>query len=79
MQTTIDKAGRLVVPKELRDRVGLSSGPVEIVVDGAGLRVEAIASPTLADRPGGRLIVAGSPDGSLSDDAVTALRDALQR
>lgn len=79
MRTTIDKAGRLVVPKDLRDRVGLASGPAEIVVDGAGLRVEAIASPALADRPGGRLVVAGRPDGSLDADTVTALRGALQR
>ncbi len=38
MQATIDKAGRLVIPKLLRDRLGLGPGVVEVVADGAALR-----------------------------------------
>lgn len=45
MQTTIDKAGRVVIPKALRDAVGLVPGEVEISVSGAGLRIESRTSP----------------------------------
>lgn len=43
MRTTIDAAGRLVVPKALRDLVGLRPGPVEVTSDGASLRIEPVA------------------------------------
>jgi len=77
MRTTIDKAGRLVIPKPLRDRVGLRPGAVEVVVDGAGLRVEAIAAESLIEH-GGLLVIpaAGTP---ISDEVVRGLRDGEQR
>ena len=40
MRTTIDKAGRIVVPKSLRDQVGLTAGEVEISVEGAAIRID---------------------------------------
>ena len=43
MRTTIDKAGRVVIPKPLREQVGLAEGEVELVVDGAGVRIEPVA------------------------------------
>ncbi|PLS75453.1 MAG: AbrB/MazE/SpoVT family DNA-binding domain-containing protein [Actinobacteria bacterium] len=77
MKATIDEAGRLVIPKLMRDRLGLRPGPVEIVADGAGLRVEPLAEDSLVER-GGRLVI--PPSGSIIDDAaVQALRDADQR
>ena len=39
MRSTIDKAGRLVIPKPLRDQLGLRPGEVELTADGAALRV----------------------------------------
>lgn len=65
------------MPKELRDRIGLVPGEVEIELDGAALRL----APVAADRVheiGGRLVVSktGVP---LSDDDVRALRDADRR
>ena len=77
MRTTIDKAGRLVIPKALRDRVGLAPGEVEITADGAALRVEPVSEESLAER-GGRLVIPTSGF-SLSDDLVRELRDADQR
>jgi AbrB family looped-hinge helix DNA binding protein len=77
MLATIDKAGRLVIPKPLRERVGLSPGVVEVVADGAGLRVEPLAGDALEQR-GGRLVI--PPSGVvIDDDAVRSLRDADQR
>jgi AbrB family looped-hinge helix DNA binding protein len=77
MRATIDKAGRLVIPKPLRDRLGLRPGVVEVVVDGSALRVEALAEEWLEER-GGRLVIPASGI-ALDDDAVHALRDADQR
>jgi len=77
MKATIDKAGRLVIPKPLRDRLGLVPGEVEVTADGAGLHVEPFAGDDLEDEDG-RLITpaVGSP---VDDDLVRALRDADQR
>jgi AbrB family looped-hinge helix DNA binding protein len=77
MRTTIDKAGRLVIPKALRDRLGLRPGEVEVVADGAALRIEPVVSAELVERDG-RLVIPAS--GSLlTDEDVRALRDADQR
>lgn len=77
MRTTMDKAGRVVIPKSLRDRVGLVPGAVDIVVDGAGLRLEPVAADDLVERDGRLVIPAGGAD--LDDDVVRALRHADQR
>jgi AbrB family looped-hinge helix DNA binding protein len=77
MRATIDKAGRLVIPKSLRDRLGLTPGEVEVVADGAALRVEPIAVDDLVERDG-RLVIPAS--GTLvSSTDVRELRDADQR
>lgn len=66
-----------MLPKELRDRVGLVAGEVDVEVDGAGLRVQAVASDELVEHRG-RLVV--PPSGVRVTDAdVQALRDADQR
>jgi len=77
MRATIDKAGRLVIPKSLRERLGLQPGEVEIHADGTGIRIEPIAAESLEQRSGVLVIPAsGTP---IDDDAVRALRDAGQR
>jgi AbrB family looped-hinge helix DNA binding protein len=76
MRTTIDKAGRLVIPKQLRDHVGLRAGEVELTVDGTGLRIEPLAEESLDERDG-RLVI--PPAGAqIDDDLVRSLRDAGQ-
>lgn len=77
MRATIDKAGRLVIPRALRDQLGLRPGVVDVVVHGSGLRVEPLADDTLEER-NGRLVI--PPSGVVVDDqGVRDLRDADQR
>lgn len=74
MRTTIDNSGRLVIPKPVRDRLGLK-GPVDLVIDGAALRIEPAAERDLAtDTTWGRLVIPPS-SATLTDDDVRALRD----
>ena len=77
MKATIDQAGRLVIPKPLRDRVGLRPGVVEVVVDGAGLRVEPPAGESLIER--GSLLVIPASGTTIGDGVVRELRDGDQR
>lgn len=77
MRATIDKAGRVVIPRALRDRVGMRPGEVEITPDGAGVRIEPVAGEGLVES-GGRLVIPAS--GTTIDDAlVRDLRDGDQR
>jgi AbrB family looped-hinge helix DNA binding protein len=77
MKATIDKAGRLVIPKALRDMLGLRPGEVEVHADGTGIRVEPLAAESLEERSG--LLVIPASGTPIDDDAVRALRDADQR
>jgi len=77
MRTTIDKAGRLVIPKELRDRIGLQPGEVDVELDGAAVRVEPVASDRIEERDG--LLLVPSTATKLSDEEVARVRDVDQR
>ncbi len=77
MRAAIDKAGRLVIPKALRDSLGLVPGEVEVTPDGAGLHVEPLANDYLEDEDG--FLVIPAADVTVSDDLVRTLRDADQR
>jgi len=77
MRTTIDRAGRLVIPKSLRDQVGITAGEVEITLDGAAIRIESVAADELVEADGLLLLPTGGPE--LDEDAVRELRLADQR
>jgi AbrB family looped-hinge helix DNA binding protein len=60
MKTTIDKAGRLVIPRPLRDRIGLvGGGEVELELDGAAIRIEPVGGSGLREE-GGLLVIPAS-------------------
>lgn len=77
MKATIDSAGRLVIPKVLRDRLGLTPGQVDVEADGADLRVRAFAGDDLENADG--LLVIPANGMSLTDSDVRELRDSDQR
>lgn len=76
MRTTMDSAGRVVLPKALRLDVGMVPGEVEIVVDGNALRISPIATDELIDDDGLLLLPEGP---AMSDDDIRELRLADQR
>jgi AbrB family looped-hinge helix DNA binding protein len=77
MKATIDSAGRLVIPRALRERLGLRQGVVDVEADGADLRVRPVAGDDLEERDG--LLVIPATDPPLTDADVQTLRDADQR
>jgi len=57
MRTTIDKAGRVVIPAALRERLGLRAGAaIEILEDDGSLRLERVAPGPKLVKIGRRLV-----------------------
>ena len=77
MRATIDSAGRMVIPKAIRDRLGLVPGDVDIVIDGSDVRIRPIADDAVVTDDG--WLVVRTSGATLTDDDVRALRDADQR
>jgi AbrB family looped-hinge helix DNA binding protein len=65
MLTTIDKAGRVVIPAEVRHRLGLGAGtPLEVEVDDLSVRlVRAISGPEVVRRGKRRIARPTVPEG----------------
>jgi AbrB family looped-hinge helix DNA binding protein len=57
MRSTIDKAGRVVIPAAIRERAGLTSGAeLEITADDLGIRIERVAPAPRLVKIGRRLV-----------------------
>jgi len=57
MRTTIDTAGRVVIPAAIRERAGLSPGAeLEVTMDETGVRIERVAPAPRLMRVGRRLV-----------------------
>lgn len=77
MKATIDKAGRLVIPKPLRDVLGLTPGQVDVEVRGAGLLIMPETDDSLTSEDDLLVIPAGGV--KLTDEEVRALKEAGQK
>ena len=78
METTMDSVGRIVVPKPLRDALGLIPGStVDISRYGAGLQLLATGRTARLVDEGGVLVATG--DTAIDDDIVFGLIDAGRR
>ena len=80
MKTAIDSAGRVVIPKALRDSLGLTAGePLEITERDGRLEIVPVATPMrLVDEGDG---VAAVADADADMPVLTAglVRDTLER
>lgn len=78
MRTTIDKAGRIVVPKPMRDALGLTGGEtVEISARDGRLEVDiAPVAMRLVDQDGAPVAIPAEPLPPLSAELV---REVLER
>ena len=74
----MDKAGRIVIPAVLRERLGMVPGPVDLIMDGTGIRVEVPTYDNLVEDDDGRLVLraSGTP---LTAEMIRELRLADQR
>lgn len=81
MRVTIDKAGRLVIPIQLRRQLGVTAGAqLEATAEGGRLVIEPTANAvTLVEEEG--LLVAASPDpeAQLTDSDVLEAIDEQRR
>ncbi len=76
MRTTIDRAGRIVVPKSLRDRLGLVAGAgLELSERGGELVLTPVGPRILLEEREGRrvFVVDDQPTAALTDDDVHRL------
>jgi AbrB family looped-hinge helix DNA binding protein len=80
MKVSLDRAGRVVVPKPLRDALGIAPGmPLEIdVVDGHLELAPPDAPATIVQGPGGP-VVAATGTRITADDVRRALEAARER
>ncbi len=81
MRTTIDRAGRLVVPKKLRDRLALGQGGVVDVVERDGVLEIHPVSASVEVRSGDGGPVAHAVEGlpPLTDNDVRGTLEHLRR
>lgn len=80
MITTMDAAGRLVLPKAIRERAQLAPGvPIEVrVVDGR-IELEPACAPVTIEKHGGLWVASpAKPVPPLTHDQVDAAVDALR-
>ena len=78
MKTTIDAAGRIVVPKSLRQALSLKAGqPLEIRAGDGRLEIEIAATPMTLHRRGKEFVAV--PEVELPTLTAEEVRNTLER
>jgi len=80
MRTTIDAAGRVVVPKKIRDAVQLEAGSeLEVRVENGVIQMEPVAAPVKFKKRG-RFLVATRPGqaATLTQQVLEATRERIR-
>lgn len=81
MKTTIDAAGRLVIPKALRNELKLTAGtPLEIRIHGGLIEIQPAATPMRLVRRGkGLVATTDDPLPVVGPEDVRAITESLRR
>jgi AbrB family looped-hinge helix DNA binding protein len=81
MTAAIDSAGRIVIPKALRERLGLAPGRIVDIRERDGrIEIEPAPTPmTLVRRRGGHVAVPERPLPQLTDEIVRATIEGTRR
>ena len=78
METSLDSVGRIVIPKALRDALGLQPGStIDISRYGAGLQLVVTGRTARLEEENGALVATGETE--IDDDVVFGLIDAGRR
>jgi AbrB family looped-hinge helix DNA binding protein len=78
METTVDSVGRIVLPKQLRDRLGLAPGTtVDVSAYGDGLHIAPVGRTARLEKRDGRLVAVS--DTVVTDDDVFQALDGIRR
>ena len=81
MNVTVDRLGRLVIPKAMRTALGITPDTqLELIPDGSGLRIEPVQQRARPIETRDGLPMLSRVEGAvLTDDDVRRLRDDAQR
>jgi AbrB family looped-hinge helix DNA binding protein len=80
MRTTIDKAGRVVIPAAIRERAGLTPGAeLEITEDETGVRLERVATGPRLVKVGRRLVARPTAADPPAVDIAAIIEDERNR
>ena len=78
MKTTIDKTGRIVVPKGMREELGFEGGTeVEVSLVDGHIEIEPLTSHIRLERRGGRLVAVS--DREMPVLTAEQVRDYLEK
>jgi AbrB family looped-hinge helix DNA binding protein len=82
MKTSIDKAGRVVIPAAIRERAGLVAGAeLNVTLDETGVRLERVARGPRLVKIGKRLVArpTGSSEGRPTIDVAVLIEEERNR
>jgi AbrB family looped-hinge helix DNA binding protein len=80
MEATLDQFGRIVLPKELREGLGLSPGSVLAIEEkGDGILLKPVAGRSGLVRKEGVLVFAGEVEGDLSEAVQRDREERLRK
>jgi AbrB family looped-hinge helix DNA binding protein len=80
IRTTIDAAGRVVIPKHIRKQAGLTAGaPVDVRLKDGLIEIEAVNLPIRLERRGRLLVAVAEGEGPpLTTEMVNDILDSLR-
>ena len=80
METTLDRFGRVVIPKKVRSRLGVEAGTVfEIEESDGEIHLKPILETPVIVEKGGILVHRGRPAGSIEDAVNRDREDRIRK